>query len=144
MGITEAGFELQQSSKAELLNETDIHGESTADFVFRGGDVFLQFNSRTYKAGAISPFWPWGALGIMSTAAAPIGRLASDVAGAMVLTAVAATPAAAAPATLTATKSILAPNFDGKLLFNSKLRNVPVRLQCLPYLSTDIKWFVLT
>ena len=93
VGITRQGFELQQTLKQEVIAETDAHGEATIDYVYRGGDVHLQFICRAYKAGSTTPFWPWGALGTMSTAAAPIGRLASDVALITVLTSTAATPA---------------------------------------------------
>lgn len=127
-----------------MIDESDAYGNATIDYIYRGGNCYCQFDSKAYKAGSTSPFWPWGAMGVMVTTAAPIGRLASAVASAFVLTAVANTPAAAAPATLTATKAILAPNFSGDLLFNSKLRRVPVRLQFLPYVSTDTIWFALT
>lgn len=118
---------------------SDAYGDSVIDLVYRGGNVFLQFESKAYKAGSITPFWPWGSLGAMGV----IGRLGSDVAAAMVLTSTAGTPAAAAPATLTGTKSILAENFPARLLFSSVVRTVPVRLRCLPYDSGAgvIKWF---
>ena len=145
VGITDQGFELEQNSSAEMIEESDAYGASLLDWVYRGGNVSLQFTGMAYKAGAITPFWPWGAMGVMMTAAAPIGRLASAVAQAMVLTATAATPAAAAPATLTASKSILSPNSPAKLLFNSKLRKVPIRLSLLPSLDTGtVTWFVTT
>lgn len=145
VGFTQKGFELSQSFKTELIDETDLYGQTVIDAVYRGGEAFLQFESRTYKAGATAPFAPWGALGVISTTAAPIGRLATDVAQATVLTAVANTPAAAAPASLTAPKALLAENFDGKLLFDSRLRNVPVRLRLYPSLNTGtLSWFTLT
>ena len=128
---------MQQDSSAALVNQTDAFGDSVIDWGYRGGNVFLQFIGKAYKAGAITPFWPWGTLGKLSTASAPIGRLASDVASAMVLTSTAATPAVATPATITASKSILAPNNPATLLYNSELRNVPIRLQLLPYLSSS-------
>jgi len=103
---------------------------------FRGGNVSLQFESKAFKAGSITPFWPWGALGVLYTAAAPIARLASNVAQAMVLSSTANTPAAASPASLTGSKAILAPNSSARLLYNSKLRHVPVRLALLPTDST--------
>src|SRR6266852_668710 len=87
VGITQDGYELQQDSKAEPINATDAYAESMIDFVYRGGDVFLQFESKAYKAGSITPFWPWGALGVMGV----IARLASAVAASMVLTATAGT-----------------------------------------------------
>jgi len=145
VGITETGFEIEQGSKAQLVDETDAYGQSIIDFVYRGGDVYLGFESKAYKAGSLTPFWPWGSLGVMRDDATPIGRLASAVASATVLTSVANTPAAAAPASLTGTLSILAPNSNPKLLYNSKVRNVPVRLILLPYTaSTATKWFTMT
>jgi hypothetical protein len=144
VGITRDGYNLEQESSGEVLDETDAYGGSVIEAVYRGGSCFLSFTAKAYKAGSTTPFWPWGALGVMSTAAAPIGRLATDVASAMVLTATAATPAATAPATLTATKAILASNGSASLLFNSKVREVPVRLQLYPYVSTNVVWFILT
>jgi len=147
VGITEAGYELQQDSKQELLDESDAYGNALMDMIYRGGDVFLQYECKAYKAGSTSPFWPWGGavLGQMLTAAAPIGVLASGVAKATVLTSTANTPAAAAPATLTGSLSILAPNNSAKLLFNSKLRRVPIRLSLLPSLNAGtVTWFLTT
>lgn len=144
-GLTQKGYEFEQTFKTELIDETDIWGLTTIDAVYRGGDAFLQYESRTYKAGSTTPFAPWGAIGTISTTAAPIGRLASAVASATVLTAVANTPAAAAPATLTAALSLLAENFQGKLLFDSRLRNVPIRLRLYPSLNTGtLTWIALT
>jgi hypothetical protein len=84
----------------------------------------------------LAAFWPWGSLGVIFTAAAPIARLASAVAAAMVLTSTANTPAAASPASLTGSLSILAPNYPGSLLFDSRLREVPVRLALLPSVNS--------
>ena len=145
VGITRQGFELSMTGKHEMIDESDAFGLTTIDTVYRGGDCFLQWTSRAYKAGSYAPFWPFGALGVISTTAAPISRLGSSIAQATVLTAVANTPAAAAPATLTASLAILAPNFDGKLLFDSRLREVPVRQQLLPSLSSGtLSWFTTT
>jgi hypothetical protein len=129
VGITQTGYELSQDGKAEVINETDAFGESTIDLVYRGGDVYIGFDSRAYKTGAITPFWPWAALGLMGI----IARLASDIASSMLLTATTGTPAFTnGPKTLTGSKTLLAPNMSQKLLFNSKLRNVPNRLLVLP------------
>lgn len=144
IGMTEQGFTLKQSLMEEVIQESDLYGGALLDFFYRGGNCQIQCDSKEYKAGSITPFWPWGALGVMATAAAPIGRRASDVASALVLTATAATPAATTPATLTATYAIPAPGFTGELLFNSKLRRVPILLQLLPYVSTNTIWFALT
>ena len=146
VGVTkDPGYELQQGSKAEMIDDTDAWAKSLIDWVYQGGDVNLQFTSREYLSGALTAFWPYGSLGVMATTAAPIGRLASDLAKAMVLTAAANTPAAAKPATLTGSLALLAPNFDARLLFYPKLREVPVRLALLPSVSTGTaRWFSTT
>ncbi|WP_020474929.1 hypothetical protein [Zavarzinella formosa] len=145
VGITDQGFELEQNSSAEMIEESDAYGATLIDWIYRGGSVNLQFLCKAYKAGSITPFWPWGALGVHSTVVAPISRLASDVATAVVLTATADTPAETAPASLTGSLAILAPNSPAKLLFNSKLRQVPVRLQLLPDVDDGtVSWFTIT
>lgn len=139
VGFTLDGFRYGVDAKAEMLNQSDVFGETLFDFVYRGADAQMSFTSRTFKAGALTPFWPWGsALGQIFSASLPIGRLARDVASAFVLTVVANTPADASTPTLdtlTATKAILAPNTRSDLMFDSRARNVPITLQLLPYES---------
>lgn len=160
LGYTRNGFELQQESKGEAVEETDAFGQSIVDFIYRGGNVYIICDCKVWKAGTITPFWPWGGaaglsgLGIMYSAAAPISRRAQDVASDLVLTVAANTPAAANTApitTLTAEKAILPPGSNMKLLFNSKTREVPLRLLCLPSDSAGSEgdfgtgtWFVTT
>lgn len=129
VGITEQGFELNFETKAEEIGESDAYGEALIDFIYRAGRLTMMFESLAYKSGSVTPFWPWGALGVLGV----VGRLASNVAMALVMTSTAGTPAAATPATQTFSKAILAPNNPARLLYNSKLRKVPVRLLCLPY-----------
>jgi hypothetical protein len=143
VGITSNGYELEQTSSAEMIEESDYLGGSALDAIYRGGNAFLMFESLAYKAGSIAPFWPWASLGILASTTLPIGRRASDVAGAMVLTSTPNTPAAAAPATLTGPSAILAPNQSARLLFNSKLRKVPVRLQLFPFVNgAAVQWWM--
>ena len=148
LGITRQGYELEVVQKQELIDETDQYGLSTIDWVLRGADCFMQFTSREYKAGPIAAMWgPWaaGVIGKLTTTATPVGRLASGVAAALVLTSTASTPAAAAPATLTATQALLAPNYNPKILFDSRLRDVPIRFSLLPYTSSsDLIFFSTT
>lgn len=145
VGITDEGYELQVSPSKEMIDESDAYGQSAIDGIYRGGNAFLIFTSKEYKAGSISPFWPYGALGVLATTAAPIGRLDSAIAAAMVLSSTANTPAAAAPASLTAALAILADGANGALLYNSKLRKVPVRLRLYPGASAGtVTWWVQT
>lgn len=135
VGMTTNGFELQVDTHGEIVNETDIYGESVLDFVQRGSSYRLIAESKVFKAGSVTPFYPWGSLGVIATTAAPIGRIASDVAASMVLTVVSNTKAHnTTPSinTLTASKAILAPNSNLSLLFSSRVRNVPLNLMLLP------------
>lgn len=140
-GMTRQGYELEVQPKEEVINESDLYGLSTIDWIERGADWFLQFESKEYKAGSLAAFLQrWGGaanMGVISTPALPLGRLASASAQPMVLTATAGTPAAATPASLTASLAQLAPGYNPKILFDSRLRHVPIRLQLLPYPSSS-------
>lgn len=146
-GMTRQGHEIEVSLKQEMVDESDLYGLSVIDAVLRGGDCFYQANFREYKAGSLGIFTaPFGGtLGLLANAANPLGVLASNLAKALVLTSTTGTPAAAAPATLTASKALLAENYPVKLLFDSRLREVPVRMRLYPYTnSTDTIWFSTT
>jgi hypothetical protein len=141
LGITRNGFELQQESKGEAIEETDAFGQSIIDFIYRGGNVYIMFDCKIWKEGTLTPFWPWGGdlglagFGVMYNAGNPISRRAQDAASALLMTVTANTPAAGGDATittLTASKAILPPGSSMKLLFSSKTREVPQRLLCLP------------
>lgn len=142
VGITQRGYEIQQDGKAEVIDESDAYGQSTIDLVYRGGDVRIMFESRAYKAGSITPFWPWSTFGFMGI----IARLASDIAAAFNLTVTPGTPAFTnGPRSVTAPKTILSPNVSQRMLFDSRLRNVPNQLTCLPIdISGAIGWFTQT
>lgn len=154
VGITDNGYELQQDSAWENVSTSDALGDSLLDGIYRGGSVRMIFDSKAFKAGSITPFWPWNTLGQLATVAGPIGRLASDVAAAMVLSAVAGTafagptggPAGATVVnSLTGSKAILAPSSPARLLFTSRLRQVPIQLVLLPYTSgANTIWFSTT
>lgn len=133
--------------KQQTINESDLFGLSTIDAVLRGGDCFYQAEFKEYRAGSLSCFTkPFtGTIGQLYSAANPIGRLATAAGAALVLTAVANTPAAATPASLTAAVALLAENYDVRLLFDSQLRPVPIRMQLFPQDSAGTgTWFSTT
>lgn len=146
-GMTRQGHEIEFTLKQETINESDLYGLTTIDAVLRGGDCFYQAEFREYKAGSLACFTtPFtGAVGGVFSAAEPIGRLATGEALALVLTSVAATPAVATPATLTASQALLAEGYPVKLLYDSRLRPVPIRMQLYPSVSTGTgTWFTQT
>jgi len=147
VGMTRQGHEIEVQLKADLIDETDLYGLTMVDAVMRGGDAFYNAVFREYKAGPISiltrPFG--GTLGLLTNAANPIGTLLSDKAQALVLTATAGTPAALTPATLTASKAILAENYPVKIVHDSRLKELPIRMRLFPYVSgSDTIFFSTT
>jgi hypothetical protein len=128
MGITDEGYTLQWETKVQAIEKSDVYGEMMIDGVYRGSNWFFQTEFIEYKSGPVSAAFPWGAFGVQGV----IGRLMSDVAASMILTDTDSTPAATFPATLTATKTILAPGSSPSAQFNSRLRTMPVRLVMLP------------
>lgn len=146
LGMTQEGFTNTLTPSQELINASDAYGDSIVDWVYRGGNMFIDYIAKEYIAENIAAIWPYGARGVLSDTSTPIARLASAIADALVLSAVANTPAAATPATHTANLTIVAPNFDVRTLFDAKLRQLPIRLQYLPYLISGSKvgWFTET
>lgn len=142
LGITGKGYELQCDFELDDVGESDAYGMTVIDGIFRGGQCHFQMECLAYKAGGIAAFWPWGGalaaagvIGILvnpGVGNVPIGVLASDHARSLVLTSTAGTPAVATPATVTATKCLIAKNNNGRLLFNSQLRTVPIRFRSYP------------
>lgn len=132
LNYTRQGFSLNFTQKAERIEETDLYGLSLIDMVYRGATLSIDMIGKIYGAGTTGPLWPWTAtFGVVYAAATPIARLATTVAQALVLTAVAGTPAAASPATLTAAKAIISPDNNMQVVFNSTLREVPLRWDVL-------------
>lgn len=143
MEYTRDGFQIFIDTHGEIINETDLWGDSFLDIVHRGSSCRIVTECKVMDdtlatAGNMLAFYPWAGLDKISVATTnPIGRLGSNVASSLVLTVVAGTPAAAigtaaGPTTLTASKAIIAPNSNLSLLFTSKARSVPLNLQCLP------------
>lgn len=147
IGQASQGFTLDFQFKHEAINESDLYGLTTTDLVLRGCDVHLSATLKEYKSANKAIFWPLGGgtIGKIFTSSKPAGLLASDQALALVMTAQANTPAATDPATLTASKAWIAENYNPQILFDSRLRQTPIRLILLPYASsTDTICFSTT
>lgn len=155
VGIVERGYELQLSYSKKLITNTDAYADAVIDAIYRGANVFWQTTCLEYKAGSLNPAFPYGSIGDgVFLAYAPtgatymslgvIGRLDSNVAGVLIATSTTATPAVSTPATLTATYSLIAENFNVNLLFGPEERKVPMRMRFYPYLDTVLKFFTAT
>lgn len=144
-GPSKDGYRLTMTNSQQLIEESDTYGGSLIEMIYRGGSMRIGFTALAYSSG-VNCLWPYGAtLYTLATASAPIGRLASDVALSFVMSATANTPAASTPASITATKAIIPAGFSTELLYDSRLREVPVQLQFIPTASGGtITWATAT
>lgn len=131
IGITADGLRLNHKFFKRLITG-DNFAEAPQDAVYRGAEMFIGWTGIQYDAAALPTImWPYAAtlydMGVIGTT-----DVGSSKAKSLILTAVAGTPAAAAPATATFLTSILAEGFPVELLFAPDLREVPLRLRIYP------------
>lgn len=160
IGISEDGWRLNQTVSGDPIRGDNL-GDSMQDYVYRGGDVTIEAVLQEWDAAMLglgtdpaktnstcaSIFWPWASFGFSGQ----IGRLASLVSAPLVgvpaPTTSAATTATSGYRNLTITGAVIAPGYNFSVLFAARLRNVPIRLQALPYTLADTggeTWFTLT
>jgi hypothetical protein len=146
LGITKEGYKLTFRAKSKKIDKTDVIAESVFDLLNAGGDWSLQCDSLEYKSGplfALTQFNQGGTLGQLGA----IGQAASDDAESLVMTVTAGTAAAlngGAINTLTAASAIITPDADITLLFDSVLREFPIKLQFLPFAVDNVIKHFLT
>ena len=147
IGQVSDGFTIEHTPRKRLITGDVMGPDTPQDAVFRGHDVFIEFNLMEYDAaGVAAAIWPYGTLGT----ATDIGRM--DIAGAgtlattLILTdlGVANVPAENKPHTITADLAILAPGFPVQLLLAPDLREIPIRMQLYPNTTGTGQFFVLS
>lgn len=144
LGITEDGFELEDTPFADIIRGDNL-GESIQDGVYRGKDRYINLVAEEWDLEglrrAFQPFIDADAISDIGEVG-QVGRLLTNLAGILVLTAVAGTTAAAVPATFTANKAIIAPGFPLRSLLATRHRKLPLRFLLLPYVDgSDIVHF---
>ena len=137
IGIAEDGYDLEFQFKQELIDKTDAYAQTIIDMIMQGCDTYVSANLIEWLSGSKTLMWATGGgvMGKIFTSAVPPAAFASDLAGALVLTSTTNTTAAASPATLTGSKAFMAPNFNPRILMDSRLRKLPARMILLPYTS---------
>lgn len=142
--ITENGVEMERRAYEDPIRGDNL-GDSIQDGVYRGGDCYINVTGQRYDDANIqTALWPYSAtLGLVGQ----VGRLKSAINGSFIINSPAAgtTANTIGPASITWGSAGLAPNFDVRLLFAARLRNVPLRFACLPYTITgSTGWFSTT
>ena len=148
LGLMQDGFEVSIRPEEELVNQSDIYGDSVIDSVYRGGNcmlsmIGLEFSTLFTKSAP----WPFGDLNTSSLPAfgfmGIVGRMAmgSSLTAALVLTSVNTTTLGttplASPATMTASAAKVAEGTDLRYLMTSRLRTLPLTMRLFPYEATN-------
>ncbi len=124
IGQTAAGLTIEHQVFAKPVTG-DTFADTPQDGIFRGMAMFASYTLIEHNAaGAAGLLWPYGSSYLTQGV---VGRLLSAMAGSLVMTAVAGTPAASAPASQTHPKAILAEGFPVGILYAPDLRVVPMR-----------------
>lgn len=145
LGHTEDGFQVSYNFE-KLPVKVDFYGDSIIDNVYRGVNgqvtvVGMEYSTIT-GGSPIVAVWPYGALGAVGV----VGRMdvGSSLSAALVLTSTTGTTAAAAPATLTSSNSIISPQ-SVQMMFAARERKVPVTFDLMIYDNAGtVVLFVLT
>lgn len=115
----------------------DNIARAAQDVVFQGIDVTSDFALMEWDvAAAINMYWPFGTAWLN---AGVVGRVAKQqsLAKQIVMTAIAGTPAATQPATLTLPNSLLHEGFPVQHIFRPAHRRVPLRMRHFPDIQQD-------
>lgn len=116
--------------------QADSFGKTAIEGIYQGFDVFLQCTFKEWTAAVRNIIFPFSTTGNGDLGV--IGRLHSDLAGVIVLTATAQTPAATnGPTTITARKAIVAEENDIEFLLGNEARDVPVLFRLYPYVESN-------
>lgn len=150
LGITQEGYNLSWQSKWDVMESTDafgVNGTIVEEF-YQGmnmniSGIFKEFLPGTIRS--VQPLNSWAGTGASSFNLGTIGLAATDQAGVLVLTAVAGTPAATSPATLTASFALNVGDTPTEQMFGPKHRVWPFNFRLFPYnASGTIKFFTST
>lgn len=150
IGLVEGPRALQRVNEVQDMR-TDLFGATVIDGVYRGGQCFVSMIFKEWNDNTKDALWPYDS--DFGGHGDPVGRLQSDIAGVLLLTAVPGTPAAEdhGPLTLSFPLAILAPQNNISVSLGSVERNVPILFRCYPdgVVSAgggvnDIRWFTET
>lgn len=142
------GYNLSFTPNWELVKDTDAYGANPIEAIWQGlANVALDFITKEIKAApynAVSPFNTWTTTGANTFSSGLVGRRATDICGAVIMSATASTPAASTPASMTFTYAMIHEGVDVKMIFGPKHRTIPIRFRIIANGTTVANFFTLT
>lgn len=148
LGITDArGVRLLWQPNVEAF-DSDQYGEGTfINGIYKGGNLFVEFKLREANKSMVKalafPFNETSPGYGLETEQGVVGQLISAAAAQLKITPIAGTRAASETNPVrTFGCVVLAPGFGIDMDFAARLREVPIRLLCLPYISSSRRvWY---
>lgn len=145
INLTEEGWRSRIRILEEEISQSDAYGRSLLDTVFQGCRGVLTTTFIEWRASMLKMSYPWAYVlpltatkWVVVNTTAAMGRLGSDNAGSLVLTAVANTPAATyGPATATFGKLKAAGDQDIEFYYGPGVRKYSMNFDMLLYASSS-------
>lgn len=144
LGITRDGWKPTIAILEEECRQSDVFGRTLIESFYQGARAGISCTFLEWQTSALNMLFPYGSLVSTSTgklivanSANPIGRLGSAVAGSLILTATANTPAAAKPATVTYGLIKPVSDRDMEWSYNSTHRVMTGAWECMLYASSS-------
>lgn len=141
LGLVDNVHRVSRTASAEDVRGTNLYGDTVVDSIYRGGNMFLLFTMKEWPAYVRDILWPFSStFGAIGTT----GRLMSDLAGKIVLTPQAGTPAYTNDGKIyTFGKAIISPEHNVELIHGPVQKDIALVFRCYPYDngSGTIVWF---
>ncbi len=138
LGVMEnPGYRIGFVPDWELIKDTDAFAAQVIETIWRGFSlVSIDCISKEYKQGPINAvlgqFSTYAPTGAVNMGTGVVGRRGTDLAGSVILSSTASTPAASTPASLTASLAQVREGYNVEWLFDSSARKAPMSFRLLP------------
>ena len=142
LGLVE-GVRILEMTPAGKYLQSDYYGPGTdVEGIHQGGNCAISMTFKEWAAIHKAVIWPFGTMGQVGQ----VGRQHTDLAGALVLTAVSNTLAYTNGfKTITANLALITANQATSVTLGTDARDVPVTFKLFPYMSSgNLVWFTTT
>lgn len=135
--LEDPGWRLGITPSWLAVDKTDAYADAVIETIWRGfSSITIDWRFREWNVPAVRAVNP-GSNYVTSGAGTfkpgVVGRLGSALGGALIMTATAATPAAASPATATFSTIHMRPGYSTEWVYGPVERTTPVSMLVLPY-----------
>jgi hypothetical protein len=136
--LNDDGFNLSCTVQGQEVAETDAYGMTLVEGIYRGQNWRIRLRGLEWKSGLLAileMFGMTGAAGTLTPQIVNTGDRWTKYCNALVLTAILGSPPTVVQS-LTATNAGIAPNSTSDFNMTSKVRELPLELVLIPYVSS--------